>query len=147
MIYDILARDHGDFSVSYDAVYRLIRRIVHERGVQPEDVAIPIVVRPGLEAQVDFGYVGLIYDPETERRRKTWLFVMTLSYSRHMVTRLVFDQSESTWIACHVEAFEELGAVPERLVPDNLKSAVIRRAFAVDDQTTLSAGRPRTSCA
>ncbi len=81
VIYDVLCREQGkDFVASYDAVYRLVRRILRERGVRPEDVAIPIVVKPGLEAQVDFGYVGKILDPKTGRVRKTWIFVMTLAH-------------------------------------------------------------------
>lgn len=139
VIYDVLCRDHGrDFVASYDAVYRLVRRVLRERGVRPEDVAIPVLTRPGLEAQVDFGYVGEVLDPATGRVRKAWVFVLTLTHSRHMVARLVFDQSEATWVRCHVEAFEELGGVPETIVPDNLKAAVIRRAFGVDEQTTLN---------
>jgi transposase len=48
-----------------------------------------------------------------------------------MVARIVFDQKMATWLWLHVEAFEELGGVPEVVVPDNLKSAVIRAAFGV----------------
>jgi transposase len=138
-IYDVLCREQGkDFVASYDAVYRLVRRVLRERGVRPEDVAIPIVTRPGLEAQIDFGYVGPIFDPDSGRVRKSWVFVLTLAHSRHMFVRLVFDQSEATWLRCHVEAFEELGGVAEVLVPDNTKTAVIRRAFALDEESTLN---------
>ncbi|MCO5167224.1 MAG: IS21 family transposase [Planctomycetes bacterium] len=139
VIYDVLCREQGkDFVASYDAVYRLVRRLRRERGVRPEEVAIPLVTRPGLQAQIDFGYVGKVFDSDTGRVRKAWVFVLTLAHSRHMVVRLVFDQSEATWLRCHVEAFEELGGVPEFLVPDNTKAAVIRRAFALDEETTLN---------
>src|SRR5690606_35254431 len=33
---------------------------------------------------------------------------------------------------------EELGGVPKTIVPDNLKAAVIRAAFGVDDETALN---------
>jgi transposase len=140
VIYTMLCRDDQRFRASYDAVYRLMRRIRRERGVRPEDVVIPVLSRAGLLAQIDFGYVGLLWDPATRRRRKTWLWLLTLAYSRHMVGLLTFDQREETWVRCHVEAFEQLGAVPETLVPDNLKSAVIRRAFGIDEETTLNRG-------
>ncbi len=70
--------------------------------------------------------------------RKAWVFVMTLGYSRHMVARIVFDQKIDTWIRLHIECFEELGGVPHTIVPDNLKAAVIRAAFGIDDETALN---------
>ena len=51
---------------------------------------------------------------------------------------LVFDQSVETWTWCHEESFRRLGGVPETLVPDNLKAAVIRRAFSVGEETKLT---------
>jgi Integrase core domain len=70
--------------------------------VQPEDVAIPVETRPGEVAQVDFGYVGRLYDPRARVMRKAWVFVMVLGYSRHMFARIVFDQSSETWLRLHV---------------------------------------------
>lgn len=138
-IYDALVLKHGEeFKASYHAVRRFARRLKEERGVQAEDVAIPLTTRPGLEAQVDFGFVGHVFDPETERRRKAWVFTLTLSHSRHRVDLLVFDQSSETWIWCHEESFRRLGGVPETIVPDNLKAAVIRRAFSVREETKLT---------
>jgi transposase len=61
---------------------------------------------------------------------------MLLGFSRHMVARIVFDQKLSTWLQLHVECFEELDGVPHVLVPDNLKAAVIRAAFALGDKCT-----------
>jgi len=49
-------------------------------------------VEPGSQAQVDFGYVGMMVDPLTKRLRKSWVFLMTLSYSRHRFVRFVFRQ-------------------------------------------------------
>jgi hypothetical protein len=101
-------------------------------------VAIPVETAPGEIAQVDFGYVGKLLDPTTMTLRKAWCFVMVLGFSRHMVVRVVFDQRIETWLALHVEAFTELGGVPATIVPDNLKAAVIRAAFSVDDQSELN---------
>jgi transposase len=52
--------------------------------------------------------------------------------------RIAFDQKIETWLRCHVEAFAALGAVPRTLVPDNLKSAVVRAAFGVDEPASLN---------
>lgn len=70
--------------------------------------------------------------------RKAWCFVMVLAYSRHMFVRVVFDQRIETWLQLHADAFAELGGVVETVVPDNLKAAVVRAAFAIDDQSELN---------
>ncbi len=135
-IFDRLRLEHtNDFTGSYSQVKRMCRAIGRTQPVRPEDVAIPVITSPGDIAQVDFGYVGRLYDPEQRMQRKAWCFVMVLAYSRRMVVRLVFDQRAETWLKLHVEAFAELGAVPHTIVPDNLKAAVIRAAFSARDTT------------
>lgn len=138
-IYDRL-RQHEDrtFGGSYWAVKRMARRLKKARGVQPEDIAIPVDTRPGEVAQVDFGYVGWLYDVETQRKRKAWVFVMVLGYSRHMWAKVVFNQRTETWLSLHIEAFAALGGCVETVVPDNLKAAVIRAAFAVGGDSALN---------
>lgn len=137
-IYDRLRLEDPEFRGSYPAIKRLWRAARKARGVQATDVAIPVETAAGSVAQVDFGYVGKLYDPATKTMRKAWCFVMVLGYSRHMVVRVVFDQKTETWLALHIEAFAELGGVIETVVPDNLKAAVIRAAFAVDGTTELN---------
>jgi len=41
----------------------------------------------------------------------------------------VFNQRIETWLLVHRHAFEWLGGVPERVVPDNLKAAVVKACF------------------
>ncbi len=79
---------------------------------------------------MDFGYAGLMLDPDQGKKRKAWVFVMVLSHSRHMFAKLVFDQTVATWLRCHIQAFEWFGGVPERVVPDNLKAAVIKHCWS-----------------
>ena len=57
-IYDYLRLEDTDFPGSLSAVKRMCLALKRERGVQPEDVAIPLVSDPGESAQVDFGYAG-----------------------------------------------------------------------------------------
>lgn len=84
---------------------------------------------PGDEAQVDFGYAGKLVDETTGEIRRTWMFVMTLSWSRHQYVEFVFDQRLETWLRCHRRAFTFFGGVPRRVVVDNLKAAIIRACF------------------
>jgi transposase len=137
-IFDRLRLEHPDFPGSYAAIKRLCRAIEKARGVNERDVAIPVETEAGEIAQVDFGYVGKLFDPVTNTLRKAWCFVMVLGHSRHMVVRVVFDQRTETWLGLHVEAFTELGGVPRTIVPDNLKAAVVRAAFAVDTPSELN---------
>jgi transposase len=138
-IFDRLRVDpQKEFTGSLSAVKRLYSRLRTERGVRPEDVAIRVETEPGEIAQVDFGYVGELYDPDEGVLRRAWCFVMVLGYSRHMFARIVFDQKVGTWLRLHAEALGELGGVVETVVPDNLKSAVIRAAFAFDVPTALN---------
>jgi transposase len=138
-IYDRLRLEHTDFDGTYWAIKRMCKRLLRERGVRASDVAIPVVTLAGDVAQVDFGYVGRLYDADSGQLRKAWVFVMVLGHSRRMVARLCFDQTLKTWLRLHVEAFAELGGVPHTLVPDNLRAAVVRAAFGVDvDGTALN---------
>jgi transposase len=116
-----LREDHG-----YGGSYSALRRYVHRLFPSPARVVARVHSAPGEEAQVDFGPVGSLYDPEQGRLRPAFVFVATLSYSRHQYAELVFDQKTATWIALHRRAFESWGGVPNRMVPDNLKAAVVQ---------------------
>ncbi|MCA9526670.1 MAG: IS21 family transposase [Myxococcales bacterium] len=140
-VWDKLKRTEADFAASYSAVRRAYARLRRARGVEPEDVALPVDTAPGEVAQVDFGYVGQLFDPQSGRVRKAWVFVMVLGFSRHLFARLVFDQSTSTWLELHAEAFRFFGGVPRVVVPDNLKAAVVRAAFGADDRHLLGLNR------
>jgi transposase len=84
---------------------------------------------PGKVMEVDFGYLGVTYDPDSGRKRKTWLFSGRLRHSRLAWRERVFDQKEQTFFRCHMNAFEYFEGVPERVTPDNLKAAVVKASF------------------
>jgi hypothetical protein len=52
--------------------------------------------------------------------------VATLGYSRHQYAEFTFDQKVPTWLVLHRRAFESFGGVTDRVVPDNLKAAVLQ---------------------
>jgi transposase len=110
------------YSGSYAAVWRFVRQL---EPLTPE-ATVRVERRPGEEAQVDFGYAGLMRDPYSGQMRRSWAFVMTLSWSRHQYVEFVFDQRVETWLLCHRRAFESFGGVPQRIVLDNLKAAILR---------------------
>lgn len=118
---------------SYSAVWRFVSRL-KDRGPA---ATVRVERAPGEEAQIDFGYAGRMLDPETGKLRRTWVFVMTLSWSRHQYVEFVFDQKIETWLRCHRNALAFFGGVPRRLVIDNLKAA-ITKAIRDDPQVQAS---------
>ena len=56
--------------------------------------------KAGEEAQVDFGYVGLLPNNDG-KKAKAWVFNMRLSYSRLDYYEIVYDQKVSTFLRCH----------------------------------------------
>jgi transposase len=136
-IFDRLRLESLEFKGSYWSVKRLCRQLVKAAGPVARDVVIPVETAPGGVAQVDFGYVGELLDPVKQILRRAWVFVMVLAYSRHMYAEVVFDQRAETWQRVHVAAFEAFGGVPAVLVPDNLKAAVVRAAFGIDEEPGL----------
>jgi transposase len=123
-IWQLLVEQHG-FGGSYSSIKRFLRRV----APPTPRATLRLEVGPGEEAQVDFGFGGLYRDPEQDRRRRAWVFVMTLSCSRHQYAALVFDQSVATWLRLHRAAFEFFGGVPRRVVLDNLRAAIVHASL------------------
>ena len=113
------------FAGSYMAVYRFVRRLEPKQA----DVTVRVESKPGEEAQVDFGYAGYMSDPATGEKRKTWAFVMTLSWSQYQYVEFVFDQKIATWLRLHRNAFAFFDGVPQRVVIDNLKAGVTKACW------------------
>ena len=119
-------RDEHGLGVGISSFRRYIWREFPEENLR--NIASP--PRPdipaGEEAQIDYGYLGKWFDPVSQKMRRVWAFVMVLAFSRHMFVRPVLVMDQRTWTACHVAAFQFFGAVPARLVSDNLKTGVIK---------------------
>jgi transposase len=72
-------------------------------------------------------YAGLtvrIADPETGEVTAAQIFVAAMGASQKIFAKACASQDVRSWIQAHVSAFEFYGALPEVLVPDNLKSGV-----------------------
>lgn len=123
-IYRTLVDQFG-FTGSYSSVQRLAKKI---RAASPEATCI-LDFAPGEAAQVDFGKGPTIIDAFTGEELKTWFFVMTLCFSRHMYAEIVTDQKVSTWLGCHRRALEWFGGVAGKIIVDNCKCAIVRACF------------------
>ena len=114
---------------SYSAVVRYISILKGKH-----DLCVRFHTLPGEEAQIDFGYVGLMPHPDTNvpcnsSKKKAWVFNMRLCYSRLDYYEVVFDQKVETFIRCHINAFRYFGGVPRTVKIDNLKAAILEATF------------------
>jgi transposase len=83
-------------------------------------------VGAGELAEVDYGRLGIVYDPDTGRRRVAWALLVTLGHSRHQYVHVGFNQTIPEFIGALEDAWEYFGGVPKRVVIDNLKAAVTK---------------------
>lgn len=91
---------------------------------------------PGVECQIDFARMGLVYDPGSGRRRVAHALIFTAVYSRHMFVWLTFSQTLVAVIAGCEAAWRFFGGVFRVLVADNA-SAIVADADAVNPRFTV----------
>lgn len=122
-VHQLLARD--GVVVPYSSLHRFVvkhcgfadrRRLTVRRAP----------CEPGELAEVDFGRLGLVWDPTSERRRVLHALIVTLGYSRHMYVHVTFSQKLADLIDGLEDAWSFFGGVPARVVLDNLKAAVVK---------------------
>lgn len=106
-----------------------VRRYIQRTFPKPAKTIVHRDTIPGAIMEVDFSSIGLTYDRRERRNRKTYVFSGRLRHSRKAHRERVYDQKQETFFACHIHAFEYFGGVPETVVPDNLKAAVVAASF------------------
>ena len=116
-IHQDLVSDYA-FSGSYDSVKRYVRKLSESSPVPFRRME----VRPGLEAQVDFGQGA--YVTVNGKKKRPNLFCVTLSNSRAGYDEVVWRQTTDEFIRALENAFRHFGGVPETIVIDNLRAAV-----------------------
>ena len=81
----------------------------------------------GKKVFVDFaGDTIDVIDPVTGEARPMKLFVAAMGASNYTYAEAVASEGLEDWILAHARMFAFLGGVPKAVVPDNLKSAVIK---------------------
>ena len=123
---------------------RLLREL-RERGYQGGYTAVTDVLRelrpaplptfeirfetpPGDQAQVDFAQFQLQFTDEPAITRIVWLFSFVLGFSRLIWGRFVLHQDMQTVLRCHMAAFAAIGGIPNEILYDRMKTAVIGEA-------------------
>jgi transposase len=104
----------------------IVKDYVHLVRPRRAPAFLTLTFAPGECAQVDWGCFGSV--PVGNTRRKLSFFVMVLCYSRLLYVQFTLSQQMEQFLACHLNAFASFGArVPDKVMVDNLKSAVLRR--------------------
>ncbi|MBA3631058.1 MAG: IS21 family transposase [Actinobacteria bacterium] len=113
--------------------YRTLHRFcVQELGHSKTDNTVRVDdCEPGSELQVDFGKMGLLFDPDAERRRVLWALIFTSVFSRHMFVWLTYQQTLASVIDGFEAAWSFYQGVFKVVIPDNLK-AIVDKADATN---------------
>jgi transposase len=88
---------------------------------------LTLAFAPGECAQVDWGCAGSMTVGSTTRRLS--FFVMVLCHSRLLYLEFSLGEATEHFLACHQNAFDFFGGVPQKLLLDNLKTAVLSHPF------------------
>lgn len=112
--------------MGYTGGYEIVKRLVRKMKAERVRIAyIRFETEPGLQAQVDWGEFVLIMPDGTIR--KLYLFAMILGYSRMLYAELVERCDLTTFLDCHIHAFEYFGGVPCEILYDRMKNVFIRK--------------------
>ena len=121
-IQDLLAQNHCLVA------YTSLRRYVSRNGWsgQGSDTTVRMAdTDPGQIAEVDFGRMGMMWDPEKGRKRVVWGMLIVLNHSRHSFLWPLFSQQLGDVIEGLEATWAFFGGIPRQLVLDNFPAAVV----------------------
>ena len=119
-----LLREEG-----FDGGITIVKDYIQQVRPSHTEAYLTLSFAPGECAQVDWGSWEMITVGNTRRRLS--FFVMVLGYSRMMYVEFTLGQSQEHFLSCHRHAFEFFGGVPEKVMCDNCKTAVLSHARGV----------------
>ncbi len=122
-VHTLLAREGLD--VPYSSLHRFATKHCGFQDRRRLTVRVAEVA-PGELAEVDFGRLGLVWNPESGRRRVLHALIVTLVHSRHQYVHVTHSQTLPDLIEGLEAAWECFGGVPARVILDNLKAAVTK---------------------
>ena len=112
-----------DSELHFQGSESTVRRYVHDHRPQRAftDVFIPLEYSPGADAQCDFGEAQVVFKGQKVTAN---VFCMRLCYSKRSFVMAFPHQGQEVLFAGHVAAFDFFGGAPQRVIYDNLKTAV-----------------------
>ncbi|MEG0309225.1 MAG: IS21 family transposase [Clostridium sp.] len=89
--------------------------------------------KPGEKLEVDWaGNTAKVVDRNTGDIVKAYVFVAALPCSQYAYVEAFLSMNIDCWIAAHVNAYKFFGGVTRILVPDNLKTGVVKASLYDD---------------
>jgi transposase len=106
--------------------YTTLRRFVRQAGLwkAPKSTVRMAETAPGEVAELDFGKLGRLVDPDTGQGQTVWALVIVLTMSRYSFVWPLLRQTLDETIGGLEAAWAFFGGVPRRLVLDNFPAAV-----------------------
>jgi len=114
----------------FDGGYTIVKEYIRKVRPRRPKAYLKLAFAPGECGQVDWGSYKSIAVGETRRRLS--FFVMVLCHCRMMYVEFTVSQTMEHFLGCHQRAFEFFGGVPQKVMVDNLKSAVLKRITGQD---------------
>ena len=110
----------------YKGSYSALSHYIASIRVPKKTPYFTLTFEPGEAAQVDFANCGTIQ--MSYGKRRFYAFIMVLCYSRMIYVEFIFRQGQEHFHQCHRNAFEYFKGVPEKIMVDNCKVAVIKHS-------------------
>ena len=107
----------------YTGGYSILKTFVRKMRPGRPPAFLTLRFAPGECAQIDWGYAGPFMVGAT-RRRLSFL-VMVLCHSRALYVEFALSETLEQFLAIQQNAFRAWGGAPQKLMVDNLKSAVL----------------------
>jgi transposase len=117
-----------EYTAAHPEGYRYSRFCeLYQRWRSKLEVVLRQDHRAGEKLFVDYaGSTIAVTNPHDGEIKPAQVFVGVLGASSYAFAEATWTQGLADWIGSHIRAFEFFGAVPEIVVPDNLKSAVTK---------------------
>lgn len=113
--------------LGYQGKMTILREYVRPFRVNPKKQAtVPYETPPGKQAQMDCANVGKFN--VDQKMKEIYAFTMVLSYSRMKYVEFTDSMDLETLMKCHMNAFAYFNGVPEQILYDNMKTAVIKHS-------------------
>jgi len=106
-----------------DVRYTLVADYVRLVRPKPVQAFLSLQFAPGECLQVDWGSWGTL--PIGSTRRRLSYFVGVLCFSRMLYVEFTLGQGQEHFLQCHDNAFRFFGGVPQSVMVDNCKTAVL----------------------
>lgn len=115
-------RVEGSPAMGYDRFCK-----TYQRHVLISGAASRVGHKAGQTVEVDWsGKTMQLTDPVTGAQTRVDLFVGTLPFSRYSFVEPTLDMKQDTWLRAHVAMFDWFSGSVPRVVPDNLKTGVLK---------------------